>query len=331
MRNPIWMAAAVVCAGTAHAAIVTETLLHADSVANFVYQNVPYSAQMARESNGGVSAQALAGNQNTPEARTASRVNAGEMAANARLDGKQLFTISTIDTNQSVVFYQATFAKVSGTSEHFYLDFYLPPSYVETTTNSEFPNARVDAAIAAYIEVARCTSFSNCDLPVDSFHFSAFLTDTYRTTYGSGQATGQAGMDLSSLQGGTLTDTYDSTHFLRTANLSFPGYAGTLDLGTVETGEFVRFKYTMNARSTGSSTFSVGIASINDPFFLDSDPVRSGVPVVLRSDATSEVPEPGALWLVAAGMAALAAGKLGYANRNGRGERFASPLERRGR
>ena len=103
------------------------------------------------------SSQALAGNNNTPEARTAARVGGDEIAVNARLDGKHLFADTDIQDNASDASYTATIQKVNGPAEHILLNFLLPKSYVETTLNVEFPNDEVQATIFAWICRSRCT------------------------------------------------------------------------------------------------------------------------------------------------------------------------------
>ena len=112
-------------------------------------------------------------------------------------------------------------------------------------------------------------------------------------------------MDLSPLLNPVLTDDYDQSGFFRTANLAFPGYEGTVDLGVLSVGQFMRFNYRMEARAVGFASANIGIASINDPFFLDSDPVVQGAPVFITTAAANDVPEPSAFALLAAGLALL--------------------------
>jgi hypothetical protein len=90
--------------------------------------------------------------------------------------------------------------------------------------------------------------------------------------------------------------------FLRTVNLDFPSFTGTLDLGTLGAGpgEIMEVTYRMEARALGSAAANIGIASINDPFFFDTDPVMPGVPLIIEA---TPIPEPSSLALL--GFAAL--------------------------
>ena len=78
-------------AASARAGIITAVDLHADSHASFTYLGTQYQASSSVNTIDFSSSQALAGNNNTPEARTAARVGGDEIAVNARLDGKHLF------------------------------------------------------------------------------------------------------------------------------------------------------------------------------------------------------------------------------------------------
>jgi hypothetical protein len=75
-------------------------------------------------------------------------------------------------------------------------------------------------------------------------------------------------------------------------NLSFPEYAGTLDLGVLSPGQTIQVEYIMQARATGFASANIAIAAINDPFFFDSDLVMPGAPAMFRTVA---VPEPTSL------------------------------------
>ena len=296
----IFVLSTALAAGQAWAgAIFALTDLHADSTANFIYQGTMYHQQSSVNAIDAVSSQALAGNFQTPEARTAARVNGSEIAVNARLDGKSFFTQTNIDTDQSSAVYTATLTNVGGTAQDIMLDFLIPPSYVETTTNGELRSIHVNPFIDAFIDVARCTSFTNCGASTELFNFQAFLDSTF-TGYAKGDIvlTAPPGLDVSPLLNPTITDVTNRTGaFFRTVHMGFPAFSGTIDLGTLSAGQFLQFSYTLQARVGGIAASTVGIASINDPFFLDTDPVTPGAPaVIVNSDAGA--PEPGSMGLV---------------------------------
>jgi hypothetical protein len=139
-------------------AILVTTEVEAQSTAEFDFGGNHYAAQQSISGIASASSQALAGTMDTPEARTAARVRLAEVAVNARLDGKMFFGPTDIQTNFSTAIYTATIQKISGAAEHLMMDFFLPPSYVATTTNAEIPFADVEAAEFAWIETRPCTA-----------------------------------------------------------------------------------------------------------------------------------------------------------------------------
>ena len=294
-------------ASPAKAVFLSVQELVASSSADFVFQGTLYEASEVNTSAFSAAAQALAGNNNTPEARTAARVSADAVAVNARLDGKQFFADTNVQNNSSIITYTATVEKISGVAEHLILHFLLPPSYVETTNNAELQFSALNPAIFADIRSGRCTSLVSCGPTTEHFSFQAYLDSTYRNYTSFYDASGQPGMDLSPLLNPTITDEFSSGSFLRTVQMAFPAYVGTVDLGVMSVGQLIRFTYHMEARALGDAAFSLGIAAINDPFFFDTDPIAPGAPVRIEGLAVSAVPEPQTTALLWGGLAALAA------------------------
>lgn len=298
------------------ALIVTGVNLHTDSNANFSFRGTFYHDRMSFDDSVASSSRALAGTISTPEARTAARLSAGEIAVNARLDGKDFFDHTDIQENTSFAVYDATIFKASGSAEHIFLHFLLPRSYVETTTNDELLSASVNSAILASVETTFISAAGVQDPSVKQFDFVGSLDSTFKSFGVVDKATGQAGLDLSPLLNPTLTDhtVFDANLGLklRTMHLEFAPFEGVLDLGMLSAGQSVKFKYSMDALDTGIAAATVGIASINDPFFFDSDPVSRGAPIVIEGAAVDgAVPEPSSLVLCALGGMAL----LGFRKR----------------
>jgi hypothetical protein len=281
-----------------HAAgvVLVTTEVTAQSTAEFNFEGTPYEAQQSVTGIATASSQALAGSMSTPEARTAARVSLDEMAANARLDGKMHFGPTDVQTNFSTAIFTAFVQKISGGPEHVMMDFFLPPSEVETTTNAEIPFAEVEAAIFAWIETRSCVAPDSCTGAISRhFDFQAYIIGDWQSYGHLAHATGDPGLDVSPLLNPTLTDT---PGFFRTVNLSLPEYAGTLDLGVLLPGQTMQVEYIMQARAIGFASANVAIAGINDPFFIDSDPVTPGAPAVFR---TVQVPEPASFMFCLAG------------------------------
>ena len=285
-----------------HGAVIVTPTVHADSEAALTYRGVTYSPQQSVNGVSFVSTQALAGAPGTPEARTAGRVGGTAIAVNARLDDKFLYSFTDFSLNQSSVEYAGTILKVTGAAEDVHVHFVLPLSYVETSTNEELNHQHVEPAIFAKITSRFCTDAFCNGTDIDQFDFQAFLDDTFTSTTHAAFVTAQAGLDISALQHPTLTDStvFDVAHLInvRTVHMEFGLFEGDLDLGSLSVGQSMEFSYTMQARVTGTGAANVGIASINDPFFFDTDPVTAGAPITVPNAIVGSVPEPGSLGLV---------------------------------
>ena len=310
----------------ARAGLIVTPNLHADSHAMFVYKGTTYQASQGFDGVSSVSAQALAGLFTTPEARTAARVSGDEIAVNARMDDKFLFSLVDFNDNSSTAQYQATIEKVSGSAEHIFASFLLPLSYVETSTNEELTLQHVNPVITASIASRLCLDAQCNGTDVTQFFFQAFFDNTYKAVGQNFIATGQAGLDVSALRHPTITDTTvrDATHGLRirTLHMEFGPFLGVVDLGELSVGQSLEFNYTMQAGVFGTGASNVGIASINDPFFFSTDPVTQGAPVLFETaPADASAPEPGSLVLAGLGLMVTLGAQARRTSRRLRGRR----------
>lgn len=231
----------------------------------------------------------------------------GEIAANVRLDGRNNFfpplvIAETISVAQFTVHVEPDNAFVRRAS----LDFFLPPSFVEVTSNAEFPHRELEMTIFATLSVCFSTT---CALSDQQFSFQSRLEASYNDYFSIVTATGNPALDLSSLRNPVVTDTAANVPpgdipFLRTVTLDFPEYSGHLDLGVIPMGSPLTVEYQMQARGMGDVAANIGLAAINDPFVLDTDPVLPGTAIML---AAAPVPEPTTAFLWTAGMLTLIA------------------------
>lgn len=252
-------------------------------------------------SNGVVSVAALHGGPPPDaQARTAARSSSSDIAANS------LITDRTFDgTNYTLVLSQANYT-ISVVPDNVFVrqaafDFFLPPSYLEITSNAELQQDEMEAVLMA--DIRACVA-SICTSSDSVFHLQANLTASYDAFNHGISAIGDPQLDLSAFTGSTPTVTDDG--FLRTVNLSFDGYTGHLDLGSIPAGSAFNVEYVLQTRVSGRALYSTAIAAINDPFLLSTDPVVPGAGIVFTGDPTT-VPLPASAWLFL-GAAGLLAG-----------------------
>ena len=300
MKLGITLAAPILfCGASAHAAFIVVDQFDTNSNASFTFFGTTY----AQHNVGSVGSQAIAGGSPITELRTAGRVHSGDIAANARLDDHMRFAGITVDQNNdySSATYTGNLVWQSGGPAPAHGTFYLPASYLEVTSFIEAPDAVLNAQISAslHLECASCPTQS-------PFYFQALLTASFTGFSQSVQATGGAGVDVTPLENPVITDTIYDFGGRRTTNILFPAISGAFDLGMVSPIATPAFHYSLIASVWGTSALNVGIASINDPFFFESDPVQSGAPVVIDG-AEAAAPEPGPAVLL---MGAAAGGLL---------------------
>jgi hypothetical protein len=253
---------------------------------------------------GNASALARFGNNFLPEARAAGRsLVGGEMAANVRLDDKHDFSFFVVDFADGSASYKINVAPDSVFVQHARLDFYLPPSFLEITSNAELPRNGLTMFISARLKV--CFEESFCTAPEsEQFRFDVELVANYLgTELLDIDVTGATGLDFTSLQNPTITDTGNSPvagsmPFYRTVTVNFSDFTGHLDLGEIPVGTPLTIEYDMKARGEGRLIDNIGLAGINDPFVLDTDPLPPGQALAL---VFAPVPEPGQFALCASG------------------------------
>lgn len=308
MRPSLLAAAALagsIATTPATALVVFSPLLQSDSRGEFDYQGTHYEGSPTQSNVTRAETQLLLGSRDTPEVRTAGRVSGDEMAVNARIDGKQLFSLTEMRNAGSQITFGTEISVIAAQAEHLFVAFHLPAGYVENQHNGELTFAGITSAVQASINTNTCAGGSCVrDQP---FFFQALLESDFFDESHSAQAQGQPGLDVSPLLNATFTDS--GPGFLRTRNLGFTDFDGVIDLGVLSAGQVMTFEYTMFARSEGQVGFSYGIGSINDPFFFSTDPVRQHPALrFFTLPVAGGVPEPASAWLLlAAGLAAAAA------------------------
>lgn len=240
------------------------------------------------------------------QARTAARSTAGDFAANARIASNSFLSPGEFDSVISAATYQLH-AEGALVPQRASFEFFLPPAYLELVTNAETPHGDMRVTLLASLRICFALGCSDADT---AFLLQATLSGDHFGAMSDVQARGDPLLDLSPLLAATPAETDDG--FIRTVLLEFPAYSGRVDLGVVPGGAPVHVEYQLQARAEGEVWFSSGIAAINDPFLLDTDPVQPSVAGVLRLSAVDlgggNVPAPATALLVLAALAAWRAG-----------------------
>jgi hypothetical protein len=254
------------------------------------------------KTDGFVSVFALFGTLSTPEARTAARSSHQAMAANARIDDKSAFSFTDFSTVLSQSFFGIQVAPDFLFVRDATVDFVLPGSYLEVTSNVEIPYLALETVLLA--DLAVCFDVA-CRLADQVFHMQANLQASHRNYSYNVQVSGNSQLNLDPLRSPAVTDN-GSNNFLRTVNVEFPIFRGHVELGRVPAGSPLRLEYVMQVRARGIGATNIGIAAINDPFLLDTDPVQMFDPLTLTlTPAATAVPEPKTLLTALAGLAGM--------------------------
>ena len=265
------------------------TITHQSGISQIEISGVLQVESTDAKDDGLVSVYALWGTQDTPEARTAARSGAQEMAVNARIDDKFRYSATDFSNVLSQASYiinvepESLFVRNSG------LSFVLPASYLEVTSTAEIPYITLETVLIADLRLCLAIACSSSDA---IFHMQANLDASHRNFNWSVSVDGDPTLDLTSLRNPTVTDMGVGT-FTRTVNVVFPTFEGHVDGRIVPVGSPVTVEYIMQVRARGFGATNIGIAAINDPFLLSTDPVHLAHSVTLTlTQAEANVPEP---------------------------------------
>jgi len=264
--------------------------------------------QSDAQTDGRVSVVAIFGNASTPEVRTAARsAFNGELAANVRMDDKNRFSFTRVTETISAATLAIHSAPDNALLRRASLDFLLPPSFMEVTSNGELANNALEMVLFADLRVCLATI---CGLSDSRFSFQSILTASWLGFQNSVQANGDPGLDLDPLRNPTVSDTGGPNQgFLRTTTIDFDAFHGHLDLGLIPTTSPLTVEYQLQTRGSGQLAANIGLAGINDPFLLDTDPVQAGIFTLTFEPAVAAVPEP-RTWALLIGGLALMGGTL---------------------
>jgi hypothetical protein len=255
------------------------------------------------QTDGFVSVFALFGTNPTfPEARTAARSGLHEMAVNARIDDKFLFSFTGFVV-RSEARYSIGVAPGTVFVDQAVVDFVLPASFLEVSSFVEAPSNELHMIIDARLLVCFDTA---CGLFDDTrFSFQARLDASFNNFSLDLFVAGDPSLDLTPLQNPTVTDS--TAGGVRTTTIEFPFFQGHLELGSVPTGTPLTLDYEMLAEGFGIAFANVGLAAINDPFLLATDPVQQADPLTLTltQGPITPVPAPDAWLLCLTGVAAV--------------------------
>jgi hypothetical protein len=270
--------------------------------------------QSDAQTDGRVSTVAIFGTHSTPEVRTAARSSfSGELASNVRMDDKMQFSNTHVTETISAATLALHSPPDNAFLRHASLDFLLPRSFMEVTSNAELPRNALEMVLLADLRVCFATI---CGLGDSVFSFQSILTASWQSFTHSEIASGDPSLDLTPLLNPTITD--NPAGFLRTTTLDFDAFHGHLDLGIIPASSPFTVEYQLQTRGSGDLLANIGLAGINDPFLLDTDPVQAGALVLLIEPVgAAAAPEPQGWALLAMGLALVA----GLRRRAGRVER----------
>ena len=303
-RALVIAAAALAVTAASNAAPITT---HESGTASIKVNGIVVADESDSQTDGRVNVAAFFGTASTPEVRTAARsaVN-GELAANVRMDDKFRFSRTLVTETISAATLEIHSAPDNALLRRASLDFLLPPSFMEVTSNGEIPQNALEMVLLADLRVCLAALCSSSDA---RFSFQSILTASWQGFKNNIQASGDPALDLGPLRNPQVTDVGGpGAGFLRTTTISFAAFLGHLDLGLVPTGAPLSVEYQMQTRGSGLLLANIGLAGINDPFVLDTDPVQAGT-FTLTVEPAAPVPEP-QTWALFAGGLALLAGAL---------------------
>lgn len=236
------------------------------------------------------------------EARTAGRSSGIEIAANARFDNRTFSPVTDYTRVRGTADHRLEAQLIGGGPAEVFIDFVLPPGFVEFTSNAELSPGIVTLEARVLAQLGLCDT-PGCLIPDQLFHVDTVLTGDYYSHDLHNTASG-AGLDLTPLMDPNVVVTEEQGGFIHRKTWSYPEFRGRLSLGIVSPDEIFEVAYFMDAiiGMTGFGPLTFAAAAINDPFFLSTDPVRSIELSLSAVDVTSAVPEPSIVWLMATGL-----------------------------
>ena len=229
----------------------------------------------------------------TPIARTAARSSFTDISANAFFDDQFSFSFAG-NLGFSTATFQGDVINISSERHEIFLEFFMPPSYLEYSGNAEAPFVGITGNLFVDLKVG--------GVPV--FDFDAITVGNYDTPLGDVIRTLRAespepGVDVSGLLAPTISEVFTGGGFIRTVTVEFPALVGVVSLGEADPFDVLTFEYKMRATVAGYSAGTTGIVAINDPPILRDFFSLSSVPVA--------VPEPSTFILTALALVGLLA------------------------
>ncbi len=293
--------ATLLCLGAAHAAAALLTTAESGTSTVQVDGNI-VADQSDAKTDGRVSTVAIFGTLTTPEVRTAARsAFNGEIASNVRMDDKNRFSNTNVTETISAATLVFHSSPDNALLRRAALDFVLPPSFMEVTNNGEIRSNALEMVLFADLRVCFAMICGSSD---SRFSFQSILTSSWQGFTHNEIATGDASLDLTALRNPTITD--NPGGFIRTTTLEFPAFQGHLDLGLIPTTSPFTVEYQLQTRGSGRLLANIGLAGINDPFELATDPVQAGALLVVIEPAVAAAPEPQSWALLMVGLTLMA-------------------------
>jgi hypothetical protein len=293
----------LVVEGQARGAVIpTETRQHSEAVICIGDCLGPNENSVVTETIDGVAhANNIDGTLTTPsQARTAGRTSASEIAANATLRHRNGGSFRDYTSVKGRAIYSMNVLALD--AGDVFLDFYLPPGFVEIEGNAEFRDfITLSALITANISV--CSP--ECSNPLGTlFQLRSELTGGWEThELHNNVFSVDPNLDSSALTHDNVTVVESNGNFIRTKTWEYDAFSGRLPVGHFNAGDTFTLAYDMlaivSADEAGFQTWAA--AAINDPFFLSTDPLPQA-PVF----EFTQVPEPASAVLAMLGMLTLA-------------------------
>jgi hypothetical protein len=240
----------------------------------------------------------FAGSLTTPsQARTAGRSGASEIAANATIRHRTGRPFQDLTEVRGTAIYSIVATAL--TDGDVYLDFHLPPGFIEIESNSE---ARDFVELTAQVTAELFPEGPRPGLGIDLFEMTSELKGGWETHQLTSTATSvNPNLDLSPLthQNVSVVESQE----IRTKTWEYDAFSGRLLVGFMNAGQELAVVYTMSAKVNSDFPFfqTWAAAAINDPFFLSSDPLPQ-----MQFLQLEQVPEPVGVALALLGVGILA-------------------------